>query len=57
MAKKFIHFFKIRVLAKKSPCGTPHGPKKYFLKNISKGDIKKGSTKGAEKMVMDGLSL
>ena len=41
MRKKFIQFFKIRVLAKKrGPCGKPEGKKK-FLKNISKGDIKK----------------
>ena len=44
----------IRVLAKKGPCGTPHGQKKKvsllsFLENMSKGDIKKGSAKGTEK--------
>ena len=42
-------FLKIRVLAKKGPCGTPHGQKKKkFLKNIGKGDMKKGSAKGTE---------
>ena len=50
MKKKFIHFFKIRIFAqKKGPCGTPHGNKKMFLKNISRGDIIKGSAKGTEK--------
>ena len=48
MKKKFIQFFKIRVLAKKGPCGKPEGKKKV-LKNIGKGDIKRGSTKGTEK--------
>ena len=49
MKKKFIHFFQNRVLAKKKTCGTPHGKKNKFLKNIGKGDIKRGSTKGTEK--------
>ena len=49
MKKNFIQFFKIRVLAKKRPLREAGGQKKQFLKNIGKGDIKKGSTKGTEK--------
>ena len=50
MENKFIQFFKDRVLAKKKgPCGKPEGQKKKFLKNIGKGDMKKGSTKGTGK--------
>ena len=58
MEKKFIQFFQDRVLAnKKAPAGR-RTAKKKFLKNISKGGIKRGSTKrDGKKMVMDGLSL
>ena len=47
--KKIFNFVKIEFWPKKGPCGTPHGQTKKFLKNIGKGDIKKGSTKGTEK--------
>ena len=49
MKKKFIQFFQDRVLAKKRPLRDAARPKKKFLKNIGKGDIKKGSAKGTEK--------
>ncbi len=50
MKKKFIYFFKIDFLPKKRPRRDAARPKKKkFLKNIGKGDIKKGSTKGTEK--------
>ena len=50
MKKKFIQFFQDRVLAKKkAPAGRRTAKKKKFLKNIGKGDIKKGSAKGTEK--------
>ena len=50
LKKKFIQFFQDRVLAKKkAPAGRRTAKKKKFLKNIGKGDIKRGSTKGTEK--------
>ena len=49
MKEKFIKFFQDKSLGKKSPCGKLEGKKKKFLRNISKGDIKKGSAKGTEK--------
>ena len=50
MKKKFIQFFQDRVLAKKRPLrDAARQKKKKFLKNIGKGDIKKGSAKGTEK--------
>ena len=49
MKKKFIQFFQDSVLAKKRPLRDAARPKKKFLKNIGKGDIKKGSAKGTEK--------
>ena len=50
MLKKFIRFFKIKALVKKSPCGKPEDKKKKkFLKNISKGHMKKGPAKGTDK--------
>ena len=48
--KKIIQFFQDRVLAKKRPLRDAARPKKKkFLKNISKGDIKRGTAKGTEK--------
>ena len=49
--KKFIHFFQDKSLGrkKKAPAGRRTANKKKFLKNIGKGDIKRGSTKGTEK--------
>ena len=57
--KKIFNFSKIEFWLKKGPCRTPHSQKKkIIMKNIGKGDIKKGPAKGTdEKMVMDGLSL
>ena len=47
--KKFIQFFQDKSFGqKKAPAGR-RTAKKRVLKNISKGDIKKGSTKGTEK--------
>ena len=44
MKKKFIYFFQDKGFGnKKGPCGKPEG------KNISKGDMKKGSAKGMRK--------
>ena len=47
--KEIYSNFQNRVLAKKRPLRDAARPKKKFLKNISKGDIKKGSAKGTEK--------
>ena len=47
--KKFIQFFQDRVLAKKKAPAGRRTAKKKFLKNIGKGDIKKGPAKGTEK--------
>ena len=44
--ENYSFFLKMRVFAKKGPCGKPEGKQKKFLKNISKGDLKKGSAKG-----------
>ena len=50
MRKKFIQFFQDKSLGKKkAPAGSRRAKKKKFLKNISKGDIKKASAKGTEK--------
>ena len=58
MKKKFIHFFKIEYWSKKSPCGTPHGPKKEVFEKHKQGGHEKGPRKrDGKKMVMDGLSL
>ena len=48
MRKKFIQFFKIRVLAKKAPCGKPEGI--FFFEKRKQGVLKKkGSAKGMNK--------
>ena len=49
MKKNFIQFFQDKSFGKKRPLREARGQKKRSLKNISKGDIKKGSTKGTEK--------
>ena len=56
MKKKFIQFFQDRVLAKKRPLRDAARPKKKFLKNISKGDMKKGSAKGMKKKSLKVIS-
>ena len=40
--QKNSHFFKIEFWQKKAPAGRRSAKKKKFLKNIGKGDIKKG---------------
>ena len=45
---KLIQFFQDKSFGKKNLRDAAR-PKKKFLKNIGKGDIKKGSTKGTEK--------
>ena len=48
--KIFFQFFSRQSFGqKKAPAGRRTAPKKKFLKNIGKGDIKKGSAKGTEK--------
>ena len=55
MKQKFIHSFQDKSFGpQKRPLWDAI---KKFLRTISKGDIKKGSAKGTEKMVMDGVSL
>ena len=49
LKRVLFNLFEIEFWPKKGPCGTPHGQTKKFLKNIGKGDIKKGSAKGTEK--------
>ena len=57
MKKKFVQFFKIRVLAKKkAPAGRLTAKTNKFLKNISKGDMKKGSAKGMKKKSLKVIS-
>ena len=51
MGKKFIQFVQDKSFGqKKGPCGKPEGQKKFF-ENISKANIKKGSTKIALKIL------
>ena len=49
--KEIYYFFKIEFGQKKAPAGRRTAKKKKFLKNISKGDMKKGSAKGMKKKV------
>ena len=50
--KKFIQFFQDKSFwPKQKPLWEAGGQKKKFLKNISKGDMKKGSAKGMKKQI------
>ena len=57
LERNLFNFFKIRVLAKKSPCGKPEGKKKVFEKHKQGGHEKGPRKRDGKKMVMDGLSL